>query len=123
MIKKRLSRIKKYYIGISFHEELWKYRFRKKRKDAKFCIKEKLVHVVIKIDEGYQIAWYLGSHWLHLEGLCSSFILKLSINYRTMCIFCNYLNQIKIFRYGLSKNEGKGTSHVSRILLGSIRAK
>lgn len=73
---KRLSRIKKYYIGISFHEELWKYRFRKKRKDAKFCIKEKLVHVVIKIDEGYQIAWYLGSHWLHLEGLCSSFILN-----------------------------------------------
>lgn len=41
---------------------IWRYEFKKKRNDVKFPpIKEKLVNIVLKTDDGYKIIWYLGS--------------------------------------------------------------
>lgn len=37
---------------------MWKYEFQKRKNDVNFPIKEMLVNVlVLKIDDGYQIAW------------------------------------------------------------------
>lgn len=87
MIKKRLSQIKKYCIGIKFYEELRKYRFRNKRNDVRFHIKDNFVPVVLKIDEGYQVAWYLGTTVYDLEGLYSSFILKCQFTIKQLASF------------------------------------